>query len=110
MGAEVLGVWPGSRRSPGVRGPGGQGGGIVVVPPGVDGDPVAVLYGLGDVGVGAAGAVATGGDAALVDPEGQVGVGPVVGGAGDPEAVSGDAGLGQRSKVVESGMRGFDVG
>ena len=54
--------------------------------------------------------MATGGDAVVVDPEGQVGVGPTVGGAGNPEVASAGPGLGQRSKVVESGMRGFGMG
>ena len=109
VGSEVLGVWAGLRCSPGARGPAGQRAGIVVVSRGVDGDPVAGLDGRGNVGVGAAGAVATGGDAVVVDPEGEVGVGPAVGGAGDPEAAAADAGAGQRGKVVEGGMRGFGV-
>ena len=81
-----------------------------MVSAGVDGDPVAVLYGLGDVGVGAAGAVATGGDAIVVDPEGKVGVGPAVGGAGDPEIAAADPAVGQRSKVIEEGVRGLGMG
>ena len=38
--------------------------------------------------------MATGGDAVAIDPEGQVGVGPAVGGAGDPEVSSADPGVG----------------
>ena len=110
VGAEVLGVWPRLRCSPGARELGGHGGWIVVVSPGVDGDPVVVLDCRGNVGIGAAGAVATGGDAVVVDPEGKVGVCSFVGGAGDPEAAAADAGAGQRSKVIEDGMRGFGVG
>ena len=76
-------VGPGCRCSAGARDPGGHRDGIGISAA-VDGDPVEVQGGRGDVGVGAAGAVATGGDAVVVDPEGQVGVGPAVGGAGDP--------------------------
>ena len=54
--------------------------------------------------------MATSGDAAVVDPEGQVVVGPAVGGAGDPEVAAADPAVGQRSKVVESGMRGLGMG
>ena len=106
MGAEVLAGGAGFRCSSGA---GGRGAGTALVFPAVDGGPVAGQDGGGDVGVGAAGAVATGGDAAVVDPEGKVGVGPAVSGAGDPEVAHADAGAGQRSQVVESGMRGFRV-
>ena len=54
--------------------------------------------------------MATRGDAAVVNPEGQVVVGPAVGGAGDPEVAAADSTVGQRSKVVESGMRGTGYG
>ena len=99
-----------SRCSAGGRDPGAHRDGVVVVSLWVDGGAVAVQDDRGDVGVGAAGAVTTSGDAVVVDPEGQVGVGSAVGGAGDPEVAAADPGLGQRSKVVESGMRGFRMG
>ena len=54
--------------------------------------------------------MATGGDAVVVDPEGKVGVGPAVGGAGDPEIAAADPAVGQRSKVIEEGMRGLGMG
>ena len=77
--------------------PGGYRYWVVEVEPGIDGDPIAGLNGRGNVGVRAAGAVAMGGDAVVVDPEGKVGVGSAVGGAGDPEAAAADPGIGQRS-------------
>ena len=110
VGAEVLGLGPRLRCSSGARELGGHGGWIVVVSPGVDGDPVVVLDCRGNVGVGTAGAVATGGDTVVVDPEGKVRVGSAVGGAGDPEAAAADPGLGQRSQIVDDGMRGLGMG
>ena len=54
--------------------------------------------------------MATSGDAVAIGPEGQVGVGPAVGGAGDPEVASADAGAGQRSEVVKDEVRGVVSG
>ena len=48
-----------------------------------------------------------GGDVA---PEGKGRVGSAVGRAGDSYAAAADPGVGQRSKVVEDGMRGLGMG
>ena len=75
-----------------------------------NGDPVGSLDGGGDRIVAAVGTVAFCPDAVVANPQGKVGVGSAVGGAGDPEAAAADAGAGQRSEVVEDGMRGFGMG
>ena len=69
-----------------------------------DGDPELGLDGLGNFPVGAALAEAVGGDPVAGDLEFQVGVGAAVGRTGYPEAVSGDAGAGQRGQLVQAGV------
>ena len=65
-----------------------------------DGDPVPGLDGLGYLPVGATLAEAGRGDPVAGDLELEVGVGAAVGWTWDPEAVSGDAGVGEDGQVV----------